>query len=154
GNYVVGSPSWNSRGAATWGDGRAGERGTVSAANSLVGSNPEENAGFGVVPLSNGNYGVGSLFWNSGRGAATWGDGRAGVTGPVSEANSLVGSKPVDQVGRFITPLSNGNYVVRSPSWNSARGAATWGDGTTGQTLDGRGVITPQNSLVGRAPNA
>jgi hypothetical protein len=53
-----------------------------------------------------------------------------------------------------VTVLSNGNYVVASPSWNGNRGAATWVDGTTGQTLDGQGVITAQNSLVGQAANA
>jgi hypothetical protein len=50
--------------------------------------------------------------------------------------------------------LSNGNFVVRSPLWNGRHGAVTWVSGTTGQTLDGGGIITPQNSLVGRADNA
>src|SRR5262249_56756703 len=82
-------------------------------------------------------------------------NGTTGVTGTVSAANSLVGSNPGDYVGSFgITPLSNGNYVVFSPYWNSHRGAATWVSGTTGQTLDGNGTITPQNSLVGTAANA
>ena len=46
GNYVVGSPDWNSnRGAATWGNGSTGISGTISAANSLVGSNPGDLVG-------------------------------------------------------------------------------------------------------------
>ena len=51
GNYVVESPCWNgSRGAATWGNGSTGMSGTVSAANSLVGSNPGDYVGaFGSV---------------------------------------------------------------------------------------------------------
>ena len=53
-----------------------------------------------------------------------------------------------------VTALSNGNYVVPSPYWNGSRGARTWGNGSTGQTLDGRGIITPQDSLVGGAANA
>jgi Repeat of unknown function (DUF5650) len=67
GNYVVGSPSWNDNtGAATWGNGSTGTSGIVSAANSLVGSNPKDEVGanpaLGLQPmldfslLSNGNY--------------------------------------------------------------------------------------------------
>jgi hypothetical protein len=100
--------------------------------------------------LSNGNYLVLSLLWNSGRGAATWGDGDRGARGVVSEANSVVGSNPGDHLGGFV-PLSNGNYVVRSGAHG---GAATWVNGTTGQTLDGYGTITPQNSLLAAAPTA
>src|SRR5262249_8030593 len=60
-----------------------------------------------------------------------------------------------DQYGNnYVTSLSNGNYVVASPNWNGNRGAVTWMSGTTGQTLDGVNSNTPQNSLVGRAPNA
>src|SRR5262249_10880442 len=109
----------------------------------------------GITLLSNGNYLVHSSHWNSYRGAVTWGNGSTGVRGILSEANSLVGSSSLDQVGiSFITPLSNGNYVVATPLWNGNRGAVTLIDGQTGQTLDGRGVITTQNSLVGRAADA
>jgi hypothetical protein len=45
--------------------------------------------------------------------------------------------------------LTNGNYVVASPSWNGSLGAATWGDGTAGVT----GTIDAGNSLVGSNPN-
>src|SRR5439155_5386960 len=136
GNYVVTSLFWNGkRGAATWGNGSIGTSGTVSAANSLVGSNPRDQVGF-VTPLSNGNYVVESPNWNGGRGAATWGDGSTGIRSTISEANSLVGSNPNDYVGGDITPLSNGNYVVRSPyrdgGYRSGRGAVTWGNGSTG----------------------
>jgi hypothetical protein len=147
GNYVVRSPFWNgSRGAVTWGDASTGTRGPVSDANSLVGSNANDQVGFSVVtPLSNGNYVVASPFWNGNSGAVTWGDGTTGVSGPVSDTNSLVGN-PHDVVGdRGITVLSNGNYVVSSSGWNGQRGAATWGDGTSGL----RGTISAANSLVG-----
>jgi hypothetical protein len=156
GNYVVGSPNWNgTRGAATWGGGSAGVTGTVSAANSLVGSTANDMVGLGTTALSNGNYVVSSFAWNGYRGAATWGSGTAGVSGTVSASNSLVGSSANDQVANFgITVLTNGNYVVDSQRWDSFRGAATWASGTSGQTLDGSGTITPQNSLVGLAANA
>ena len=45
GNYVIQSPSWNGDPAATWGNGSTGISGTVSAANSLVGSNPGDQVG-------------------------------------------------------------------------------------------------------------
>jgi hypothetical protein len=165
GNYVVESGFWNGiRGAATWGNGNTGVSGTVSEANSLVGSSPGDLVSFNdvrVIPLSNGNYVVRSPYWNDQRGAVTWANGSTGISGIVSETNSLVGSNPGDLVGileRYgatgVTPLSNGNYVVQSPNWNGTRGAVSWVSGTTGQTLDGRGVITTQNSLVGRAANS
>jgi hypothetical protein len=103
--------------------------------------------------LSNGNYLVLSPSWNGGRGALTWGSASVGVAGSVSEANSLVGSNPNDLAGQ-VALLSNGNYLFLNPSWNGQRGAVTFVNGTTGQTLDGRGVVTAQNSLVGRVPNA
>jgi hypothetical protein len=163
GNYLVLRPRWNgNRGAVTWGNGSTGVSGSVSAANSLVGSNPDERVGgFGVRTLSNGNYVLVNPFWNGNRGAVTWGSGSTGVSGTVSAANSLVGN-PEDYVGGYgpkpprvngVRILRNGNYVVMSSSWNGNRGAVTWVSGTSGQTLDGMGVITTQNSLVGRVAN-
>jgi hypothetical protein len=149
GNYVVNSPLWNgNRGAVTWGSGTAGITGTVSALNSLIGTQPNDQVGNSVTILPNGNYVVNSTTWNSQRGAVTWGSGTAGVTGAVSEANSLVGSTPNDYVGT-ITVLSNSNYVVTSPFWHGQRGAVTWGSGTAGV----RGIITAANSLVGSNPS-
>jgi hypothetical protein len=65
---------------------------------------------------------------------------------PGRQQSDFVGSIPGRSSG--VTALSNGNYVVWSPSWNGGRGAATWVNGLSGQTLDGVGVITPQNSVV------
>ena len=159
GNYVTGTTTWSNGaitrvGAITWGDGAVGVSGLVSPSNSLVGSQALDRVGSGgVKALTNGNYVVGSRFWNNGgitqAGAATWGDGTVGITGPVSPANSLVGSSASDQVGRRITALTNGNFVVSSSTWSdgaiSQVGAATWGDGTTMIT----GVISAANSLIG-----
>src|SRR5712692_4894136 len=142
-----------------------GVSGFVSEANSLVGTNPgspantlsgDEVGSGDITPLSNGNYVVASDRWNggyeNGRGAVTWGNGSTGVSGVVSEANSLVGSYARDRVGG-VTPLSNGNYVVVSPGWNggfpNGRGAVTWGNGSTGVS----GTVDACNSLVGSNPN-
>jgi hypothetical protein len=82
-------------------------------------------------------------------GAATFGSGVSGVKGVISAANSLVGSTVGDAVGSDgITALTNGNYVVVSPNWNGAKGAVTFGSGTTGV----KGVVSAVNSLVGSAP--
>ena len=91
GNYVVSSSDWNGgRGAASWGSGTTGVVGTVSAANSLVGTNAGDNVGDGgIIALSNGNYVVHSYWWHSYSGAVTWGSGTAGVVGTISAANSL-----------------------------------------------------------------
>jgi hypothetical protein len=159
GNYLVLSPEWDNgasvnAGAATWGSGTSGVSGAVSAANSLVGSMISDQVGNGgVVTLSNGNYLVRSLSWHNGAvvsaGAVTWSTGTAGVSGAVSASNSLVGVTANDAVGTYVTALTNGNYVVASPSWDDGAtadvGAATWGSGTSGVS----GVISAANSLVG-----
>lgn len=156
GSYVVLSPGWDNgatvdAGAATWGNGTTGITGTVSVANSLVGSVAGDAVGEWVDVLTNGNYLVLSSGWHNGAivnaGAVTWCNGNIGLTGTVSAANSLVGSSAGDFVAD-VTPLANGNYVVGSPSWDNGplvdAGAATWGNGTTGIT----GTISAANSLV------
>jgi hypothetical protein len=155
GNYVVASPFWNGkRGAATWGSGAAALVGTVSAANSLIGAGGgDQVSSGGITALTNGNYVVGSPLSSGQRGAATWGSGTAGVRGPISEVNSLVGASALDQVGG-VTALPDGNYVLASPNWNGHRGAATWVDGGDGTTLDGLNTIDAQNSLLGAVANA
>jgi Repeat of unknown function (DUF5650) len=165
GNYVVSSGSWNngaaaSAGAVTWGSGTAGVSGPVSATNSLVGSSANDEVGNeGVTALSNGNYVVNSPTWDNGAatdmGAITWGSGTAGVTGPVSATNSLVGSAANDFVGGGgVTALSDGNYVVSSPNWNdgatASAGAVTWGSGTAGVS----GIISTMNSAIGPVANS
>ncbi|WEY41454.1 filamentous hemagglutinin N-terminal domain-containing protein [Paraburkholderia sp. SUR17] len=127
GNYVVDSSSWNGRmGAVTWGSGTSGVTGTVSSANSLVGSVANDSVGaYGITALANGNYVVDSGGWSAGTGAVTWGSGTSGVVGVVSSTNSLVGSSAGDYVGRptgdgsyGVNPLANGNYVVLSQGQN------------------------------------
>ncbi|MDB6135932.1 MAG: Heme/hemopexin-binding protein [Verrucomicrobiales bacterium] len=151
GNYTVYCPQINdTEGAVTWGSGNTGVSGEVSASNSLIISGL---SAVYIKPLSNGNYVVCSPSWNERRGAVTWCSGAAMTAGAVSAANSLVGSTPLDEIGRHegywtptaITLLSNGNYTVSSPAWNGARGAVTWGSGTSGVT----GEVSAANSLVG-----
>ncbi|MGE0596076.1 MAG: MBG domain-containing protein, partial [Hyphomonadaceae bacterium] len=159
GNYLVLSPNWdnggtNSAGAATWGSGTLGRTGTISAANSLVGTTANDGVGASMVRLTNGNYVVISSQWNAvgaaDAGAVTFGLGASGVAGAVGAGNSLVGASALDQLGSGgVTALTNGNYVVNSPLWNNGAladaGAATWGSGTTGRV----GTISALNSLVG-----
>ncbi len=161
GNYLVSSYTWangaaTQAGALTWGSGTAGISGAVSAANSLVGSQTNDRVSAqGATVLSNGNFVVSSANWANGgaagAGAVTWGSGTTGVTGAVSSVNSLVGSHAGDFVGTVgtVTALSNGNYVVRTPTWTNgaatSAGAVTWGNGTAGVT----GAVSSANSLVG-----
>jgi hypothetical protein len=108
--------------------------------------------------LTNGNYVVRSPFWDNPAGptadvgAVTWCSGTTGCSGAVTPSNSLVGGTASDVVGSVgVTPLTNGNYVVRSPLWDNPAGptadvgAVTWCSGTTGCS----GAVTPSNSLVG-----
>jgi hypothetical protein len=161
GNYLVVSNYWDNgtktdAGAVTWCDGTTGKTGTVSAANSLVGSTAYDGVGrgSGISVLSNGNYVVNSPYWDKGAitdvGAATWCNGTTGRTGTINSSNSLVGSTTNDNVGNTSSiALSNGNYVVTSPSWDKGAvtdvGAATWCNGATGTI----GLVSTANSLVG-----
>jgi len=116
GNYVVDSPGWingaaTDAGAITWANGNTGlTTGSVSAANSLVGSSANDQLGLdiyrgggnpngehGVTALSNGDYVVASYYWNNGStaaaGAITLGRGKCGGTvGPINASNSVRGT--------------------------------------------------------------
>ena len=163
GNYVVASSNWDSGtitnvGAVTWGNGTTGTTGVVSATNSLVGSTASDFVGRGIRALTNGNYVVASIDWDSGTitnvGAVTWGNGTIATSGVVSASNSLVGSTAYDNVGSYgVTALTNGNYVFVSGRWDSGTitdvGAVTWGNGTAGTS----GVVSSSNSIVGQTAN-
>jgi len=125
----------------------------VSSSNSLVGTTAGQRVCSSINPLSNGNYVVGSGYFDGSYsvGASTWGNGMTGITGAVSSSNSLVGTQTIDHVaGTF--PLQNGNYLVltqgNSVNIGTGKGAVTWANGTTGIT----GVINSSNSLVGASP--
>ncbi len=163
GNYVVASPLWDGsaidEGAATFGSGATGVVGAISSSNSLVGDHSNDNVGSaGITVLASGNYVVKTPNYNlffSQSGAATFGDGHVGITGTISDQNSLLGGFQDDHVGAGVKALPNGNYVVVSPSWSGAIfatphvGAVTWGSGTAGAM----GEVSANNSLVGSTQN-
>jgi hypothetical protein len=174
GNYVVTSPYWDNgvledAGAVTWGDGTVGTSGFVSLDNSLVGSTAfdyigsKEDLFFNrrntVVPLTNGNYVIGSPNWDNGEdfdvGAVTWSDGVAAIRGLITSENSWLGSSTGELLGAGssegdgLFPLANGNYVIVSPLWDDGEtldvGAVTWANG--GIAITGSANVT--NSLIG-----
>lgn len=161
GNFVVAGDVWSAShnglmGGVKFCSGTSGCVGMMTAANSLVGNDPDDYAGAAVTPLANGNYIVASPAWDNGTqqnvGAATFCSGNTGCSGVISEQNSLIGGNAEDQVGGFCDPcprgvaaLPNGSYVVVNTRWNGERGAATFGNGETGVS----GVVSASNSLVG-----
>ena len=169
GNYVVNSPFWHNGsipdvGAVTWATGAAATHAVVSAANSLIGGTGGDDVGSGdnvgvagVTALTNGNYVVVSPFWSNGAileaGAVTWANGATGLNGQVGTSNSLVGGFAADHVGiGGLTALTNGNYVVSSPVWDSPTqdvGAVTWATGGAATS----GTVSTANSLVGTTPD-
>ncbi|MBK7455508.1 MAG: hypothetical protein IPJ46_17815 [Anaerolineales bacterium] len=169
-NYVVSSSNWDNPsgpivgvGAVTWGDGDGGTVGLVSPSNSLIGGTASDFvSSSGVTVLTTGNYVVRSQNWDNPSGAigdvgaVTWGNGNGGTVGAVSSSNSLIGGTTSDAVGnRSVTALSNGNYVVSSPSWDNPSGAiagvgaATWANGNGGTV----GLVSSGNSLIGGRTN-
>ncbi len=162
GNFVVVSAGWDNgttidAGAVTWGDGVSGAVGTISTANSLVGSATDDLASAHVTALTNGHFVVSSPGWDNGSvtdaGAITWGSGTGGTVGTISAANSLVGSTTKDALASTVTALTNGNFVVALPNWDNGLvaevGAVTWGNGLGGSV----GAISDVNSLVGSSIN-
>lgn len=131
GNYVVVSWNWNhAAGAVTFADGNRGLTGAVSAANSLVGTQPWDRLGWvaGVTVLANGDYVVSNWNWGPSEqeryfGAVTFASGTQGVVGQMSAANSLVGTQPLEGLETFVTPLDDGGYLVHGRRWNEERGA-------------------------------
>lgn len=167
-NFVVGSPNVdvggvNAAGAFTWISGTTGLNGTVSAANSMVGSSSVDVVGSDIVLLENGNYVVNSVRWDNGAienaGAVTWGSGNAAITGVIGPSNSLVGTTTLEAGGGFdpsqpfrsVTALTNGDYVIATPGWDSPTmaniGAVTWATGDAPIT----GPISAAGSLTGTA---
>jgi filamentous hemagglutinin family protein len=152
GNYLLLSPDFNgSAGAVTFVAG-AGKTGIVSSTNSLVGAAGGDAIGDGgIATLANGNYLVLSPDFNGGAGAVTFGSKTTGVSGTVGAGNSLVGVQGGDHVGSGgIIFLSNGNYLVQSPDFNSSAGAVTWGSAAAGVF----GQVTSVNSIVGGSADA
>jgi hypothetical protein len=158
GDFLVASYFWKngdaeSAGAVTQVSATTGLDGVVSADNSLVGSSAGDSVGQWITVLANGNYVVASYTWDNGEiadaGAATFVPANGSVHGAVSPANSLVGALADDRVGLGVVALTNGNYLVVSPSIDvggiSDAGAITWADGSVGLV----GAVSAANSLVG-----
>lgn len=143
---VVYSPSFNSDGGAfTLFDVVSGTSGTVSSANSLVGSAGDQIGSDGFTAVG-GRVAMLSPEWNGTRGAVTWVD-PAALQGTVNSGNSLVGTSVGDRVGLSgIVQLAGGSAgLVRSPDWNGGAGAITWFSASAPTT----GAVSAANSLVG-----
>ena len=162
GNYVVRSYLWGNgaqtrAGALTFGNGVTGVTGEVSAANSLVGTSMNDNVGINAItPLPNGNYVVTSFAWNN-QGAVTFGNGATGISGPVSTANSIVGSTGDDRVGTLgnnpsIRVFSDSTYAFLSANWDNGgitdAGAVTLGKPNSTVA----GPVSAENSVRGSSP--
>ena len=173
GNYVVTSTGWDNNGivdagAATWGNGATGISGVVSIENSLVGASVGDAVGGGgVFALANGNYLVGSSSWDRGTiqnaGAITWANGASGITGLVSESNSLVGSTLNDFVGftGAIREFGKNQHALYFNQWDRGSfgnaGAVVFGNSDNGFLAGSNsvaGVISEQNSILGDRASA
>ncbi|MDG9924301.1 MULTISPECIES: filamentous hemagglutinin N-terminal domain-containing protein [unclassified Pseudomonas] len=161
-NVAVASPYWDNGaltdvGAVTWFNGTTGLSGFVTSANSLTGSTASDRVGLKISTLANGNYLIGSAYWNNGgavgAGAVTFGYANQSTSGVVSASNSLVGSTAGDHVGTNILALDQGNAITWSSLWDNGvavdAGAVTWMS-QDGPTV---GVIGATNSMVGSQTN-
>jgi Repeat of unknown function (DUF5650)/FG-GAP-like repeat/FG-GAP repeat len=169
--YIVADPFWSAsadlgtNGSVTLCNGSSNSCGgqTVSQANSLTGGSNDDRIGAHIDILANGDYVATSSNWDkpapdgaSNSGAVTL--CRVGTNSCagqiVSTSNSLTGGAQTSNVGSGnVTVLSNGNYVVSSPTWmvptfpTFRAGAATYCDAVSNNCA-GR-VPSSANSLVG-----
>jgi hypothetical protein len=161
GHYVVGSPGFGATdtGAVTWCDGAGGCSGILSAANSMLGSQPAEGLGLGLFALRDrADYVVANAGWDDGAivdvGAVKQFDGTSALTGVFSASGALTGSSAGDRVGdctlgACLRALAGGWYAVFSPDWNDGGiadvGAVTWMDPDAPKS----GIVSGSNSLIG-----
>ncbi|WP_139842797.1 YDG domain-containing protein, partial [Janthinobacterium sp. GW456W] len=191
GSYLIQNQYWDNgaatgAGALTWVNGSTGRlsdyaaqgsRNIVSAANSLVGTQANDNVGSYVDYLYNydavnninrytGNYIALSTNWanaaNATAGAVTWGSGAAGVSGVIGRNNSIVGEKAGDALGSYYAVLINGHYLVANPNRDINgivnAGAVSWVDGNTGRLNDyaaqgNQNIQSAANAMVGSHVN-
>ena len=122
------------------------------------GSSGDQVGSGGIQVLANGNFVVKSSGWRNpataaaNAGAFTWVNAATGLSGVVSESNSLVGTQAGDFLNARVAVLSNGNYVVEADSWDngpaSNAGAVIWANGNVGIS----GPVTTSNALFGTQP--
>ena len=155
GNYVVASINWSNgaaskAGAVTWGSGASGVSGAISASNSLVGSQANDQVGYGgqaiangITALANGNYVVRSPFWSIDAttatqiGAVTWGSGASGVSGALVPATAWW--VVIVAIGLAMTALSN---------WPMA---TMWCAVISGRTMARQSISAPSPGAAARA---
>jgi hypothetical protein len=114
---------------------------------SIVVSNASSQTVDMVGPTGSGLYGLYETVLSNGNYVVTdpgYSEGNVDSIGAVylynGSSNALIstlkGSSANDMIGFGVTPLKNGNYVVRSPYWHNASvayaGAVTWCNGNTG----------------------
>lgn len=127
--------------------------------STLTGGSSDDKVGSGgITVLANGNFVVKSDGWRNPAtaavyaGAVTWVNAATGLSGVVSESNSLVGTQSGDFLNARVAVLSNGNYVVKADSWDngpaSNAGAVIWANGNVGIS----GPVTTSNALFGTQP--
>ncbi len=177
--FLFQMPDWNgARGALTWIEMATGrtpggaQAGVIGAANSIVGGAAGDRFGADVRLLSSDHFLVLSPDWDGPAGlqdvgAVTWIRNTGALannatSGTLSSATSLIGGAAFDRVGSGGIQELWGDHlvlpvVVISPQWGgagvnaNAKGAVTWLNGITGNTLAGTpgGVLAAENSLVG-----
>ncbi len=165
GDFIIGSSSWDNgaiinAGAVTIFNGTPSLTGTITVANSLVGTHSNDEIGSKEIYVDHTtqNILVFSPKWDNGAimdaGATTFINKNIGLTGAVSTTNSLVGSTTNDQIGKGGGSIfENGNFVINCPNWDDNGkvdvGAIVWNDWRNPIY----GTINSSNALIGNAAN-
>lgn len=158
GNYVVADQYYDQGATLNVGAVHLYNGSTHTLISTIKGNVAEDRiSSGGIIALSNGNFVINSPLCDNGgatnAGAATWVNGTTGLTGNITSANSLVGSRSNDGLLGEVIALPGGNYIVRWGYWDNGSttdaGAVIWANGTTGKT----GAVSSANALVGTTAN-
>ncbi|MEG8038622.1 YDG domain-containing protein [Sphingomonas sp. LR60] len=153
GRIAIFSSYWSGmRGATTLMDGTTGLHGTVSVANSAIGTTTGDQVGFAgpsfTYDLANGKTLFVNPYTAGNAGAVTEVAVGGSFTGTLDATNSLVGAASGDSLGNYgVIRLPGGSYIINSIYAGNGRSAITYHDGATPLT----GTMSLRNSFYGDA---
>ena len=122
GSFIVQSDRWDNggvdMGAATWIAAGGATVGSVTTANSLVGSTAGDHVGIYITSFADGSFAVFNPAWSRGAtlrsGAVSYGDPGSGAIGPITASNSVLGGLADKGANMVVAPrkTSGGAVVV------------------------------------------
>jgi hypothetical protein len=156
GSFYVRSEYWSNGaakvGALTWCDGVGPCAGTVSAANSILGSTANDMANATGLVLADGKLLMQLPFWNSPgapeSGAVVVLTPDRSLVGSLDSADVLHGANAGDHFGKYAKLLDNGNVVAWSGDWHIGGVGGYGAVALINPRQPEIGAVSQQNALI------